>query len=262
MNYLPLGSTTFTEMPESQDGTAIRALQSIGLLKDARVLEVSDMVGDQSQLHRSQVVNEIRRNAEKPGVCVIVDFDEILDGFYDLLNLRFQRIQLEDRAAFAATIAAGSYSVLAPVHPHFQLVVCIKAADLPSTPLPFLNRFEKFYCSPADLAVRTASQLCGGQISRDVLKNFLVGAAGDRLHDLVQLLGPASLVGYQPATLGSAINEALPGAAEALEALAAAWHGREEQRAALEMRPLPPRLAEALASHRRKPKAGVHPRNM
>lgn len=96
MNYLPLGSTTFTEMPESQDGTAIRALQSIGLLKDARVLEVSDMVGDQSQFHRSQVVNEIRRNAEKPGVCVIVDFDEILDGFYDLLNLRFQRIQLED----------------------------------------------------------------------------------------------------------------------------------------------------------------------
>lgn len=152
--------------------------------------------------------------------------------------------------------------MLAPVHPHFQLVVCIKAADLPSTPLPFLNRFEKFYCSPADLAVRTASQLCGGQISRDVLKNFLVGAAGVRLHDLVQLLGPASLVGYQPATLGSAINEALPGAAEALEALAAAWHGREEQRAALEMRPLPPRLAEALASHRRKPKAGVHPRNM
>ena len=28
---------------------------------------------------------------------------------------------------YAATIAAGSYSVLTHVHPEFQLIVCIKA---------------------------------------------------------------------------------------------------------------------------------------
>ena len=48
------------------------------------------------------------------------------EGFYDLLNLRFQRLPGSGRVRFAATVAAGSYSVLAPVDPRFMLVVCIK----------------------------------------------------------------------------------------------------------------------------------------
>ena len=35
---------------------------------------------------------------------------------------------------------SGSYSILAPVHPRFQLLVCIKASDVKQMPLPFLNR--------------------------------------------------------------------------------------------------------------------------
>ena len=52
-----------------------------------------------------------------------------LIGFYDLLNLRFQRLPASGRSGrvrYAASVAAGSYSVLAPVDPRFMLVVCIK----------------------------------------------------------------------------------------------------------------------------------------
>ena len=33
------------------------------------ILEVSDLPGDRSQLYRSQMVNDIRRAAEQPGIC-------------------------------------------------------------------------------------------------------------------------------------------------------------------------------------------------
>ena len=222
-------SLTWFPPVQLEDGSALRILQSMGYLGKAPILEVSELPGDRNQLHRSQLVNEIRRAAEQPGICAIVDFDETLDGFYDLLNLRFQRIQLGDRLSLAATVASGSYSVLVPVHPHFQLVVCIKAGDLDQTPLPFLNRFEKYYLTPADLASHTAYRLCHGQISHHVLQNHLLQPARDRLADLVELMGPASLIGYRPTTMDSALIEALQSqeVSAALKAFSASWLDRD-----------------------------------
>eukprot|EP00913_Durusdinium_trenchii_P027714 g25987.t2 len=174
------------------------------------------------------IVNEIRRAAEREGTCIITDFDEVLDGFYDLLNLRFQRIQLGDQMNLAATVASGSYSVLTPVHPRFQLVVSIKASDLEQTPLPFLNRFEKFYLTLADVASFKAFDLCHGQISHQMLQNYILQPVRDRLEELVQLIGPASLIGYRAATMDSAILETLQNqeVSEALVKLAATWQDR------------------------------------
>ena len=216
---------------ETEDGGAVRVLQSAGLFPaQVPVLEVSTLPGDQSDLHRSQVVSDIRRAAERPGMCVMVDFDEILDGFYDLLNLRFQRIQANGRVSFAATVAAGSYSVLAPVDPRFQLVVCIRAKDLALTPLPFLNRFEKFYLGPGDLAIHTADILCHRQIHQHFLRDYLLQPVRQRLQALVQLLGPASLIGFDTATMDSAINEAMQTSRcqTALQLLSAGWEERTE----------------------------------
>eukprot|EP00435_Cladocopium_sp_Y103_P056642 s671_g19.t1 len=124
---------------ETEDGGAVRILQAAGLLSEQwEVLEVSDLPGDRSDLHRSQTVSHLRRAAEQAGTCV-PGRDDCLrrdlgwflvggsKGFYDLLNLRFQRLPGSGRVRFAATVAAGSYSVLAPVDPRFMLVVCIKA---------------------------------------------------------------------------------------------------------------------------------------
>ncbi|CAE7399437.1 unnamed protein product [Symbiodinium natans] len=210
---------------ETEDGGAVRILQSAGIFPlDIPVLEVSDLPGDHSDLHRSQVISDIRRAAERPDLRVMVDFDEILDGFYDLLNLRFQRIQADSRVSFAATVAAGSYSVLAPVDPRFQLVVCIKASDLAQTPLPFLNRFEKFYVGPEDLSMHTARWFCN-QLSQSFLRDYLLQPVRLRLQALVQLLGPASLIGYDDATMETAINEALQAArgTTALKFLSSGW---------------------------------------
>eukprot|EP00439_Symbiodinium_sp_Y106_P049540 s2586_g6.t1 len=215
---------------ETEDGGAVRILQLAGLLPpQVKVLEVSNLPGDQSDLHRSQIVSEIRRAAEHPGLCVMVDFDEILDGFYDLLNLRFQRIQANGRVSFAATVAAGSYSVLAPVDPRFQLVVCIKASDLAQTPLPFLNRFEKFYLGPADLAMHNADIRCHHQLNLQFIRDYLLQPVRQRLQALVQLLGPASLIGFDATTMDSAINEAMQASRcqTALQLLTAGWD-REE----------------------------------
>ena len=64
---------------ETEDGGALRVMHSSGLLPaQVPVLEVSTLPGDQSDLHRSQVVSDIRRAAERPGTCVMIDFDEAL----------------------------------------------------------------------------------------------------------------------------------------------------------------------------------------
>ena len=215
---------------ETEDGGAVRVLQSAGLFPaQVPVLEVSRLPGDQSDLHRSPVVSDIRRAAERPGMCVMVDFDEILDGFYDLLNLRFQRIHANGRVGFAATVAAGSYSVLAPVDRRFQLVVCIRAKDLALTPLPFLNRFDKFYLGPGDLAIHTADILCHRQIQQHFLRDYLLQPVRQRLQASVQLLGPASLIGFDAATMDSA-NEAMQTSRcqMPLQLLSAGWEERTE----------------------------------
>ena len=157
---------------------------------------------------------------------MITDFDEALDGFYDLLNLRFQRIQLGEQMRLAATVASGSYSVLTPVHPHFQLVVCIRASELEETPLPFLNRFEKFYLSLRELSNFQALQLCQNpKITSQMLETHVLQPVRDRLQELVQLIGPASLIGYQAATLNSAIIQSLrsPQVLETMELFSASW---------------------------------------
>ena len=57
----------------------------------------------------------------------------------------------------------------------------LEASDLPSTPLPFLNRFEKFYLGPAEWALHQAHQLCLGNINHQLLNEYLLEPARRRL---------------------------------------------------------------------------------
>jgi len=213
----------------TEDGGALRMLQALQLVPEGvSVLGASPLEGEQSQLHRNKTVSSLRRAAEQPKICVVSDFDEMLDGFYDMLNLRFQRINLKDRIGFAATIAAGSYSILAPVHPRFQLLVCIKASDVKQMPLPFLNRFEKYFLGPLDLACHRTFELCNGRLHHHFLEEYLLRPCRRRLDDLVQLLG-ASLVGCTEATIDSACCEAIESAKEVLATLATTWQAEFQE---------------------------------
>ncbi len=52
---------------------------------------------------------------------------------------------------YYANVALGSYSHPCPVHPNFQCIVHLRASLVDSTPMPFLNRFEKFSISVCDI---------------------------------------------------------------------------------------------------------------
>ena len=48
---------------------------------------------------------------------------------------------------YYANIAIGSYSRLCSVHPDFRIIVHTPLSSISRTPLPFLNRFEKYTLS-------------------------------------------------------------------------------------------------------------------
>ena len=78
--------------------------------------------------------------------------DDIHESFYDLFNQHFRRIDdPEDGPRYFANIAIGAHSKLSRVHQDFQCIVVVKESEIPSTPAPFLNRFEKYFISHRNL---------------------------------------------------------------------------------------------------------------
>ena len=73
--------------------------------------------------------------------------------------------------------------------------------------------------------MRTVDAVCNQQISQSFITEYLLQPVRQRLEALVQLLGPASLIGFDGSTMDSAINEALQASRcrEALQLLTADW---------------------------------------
>jgi len=78
--------------------------------------------------------------------------DDIHESFYDLFNQHFRRIDdPEDGPRYFANIAIGAHSKPSRVHQNFQCIVVVKESEIPITPAPFLNRFEKYSISHGNL---------------------------------------------------------------------------------------------------------------
>ena len=75
--------------------------------------------------------------------------EEIHECFYDLFNQRYSVINdpKSNRCHYYTNIAIGAHSKPCKVDPHFRCIVVVKEEDLSRTPLPFLNRFEKYRIS-------------------------------------------------------------------------------------------------------------------
>ena len=75
--------------------------------------------------------------------------EEIHECFYDLFNQRYNVINdpRSNRRHYYTNIAIGAHSKPCKVDPKFRCIVVVKKEDLPRTPLPFLNRFEKYHLS-------------------------------------------------------------------------------------------------------------------
>ncbi len=80
------------------------------------------------------------------GHTVILDQTEgIHESFYDLFNLRFRWINDPGGATqFYTNVASGAHIKPCRVHHNFQCLVLLKEFEIPDTPSPLLNRFEKF----------------------------------------------------------------------------------------------------------------------
>lgn len=94
----------------------------------------------------------IIHSAAQGHTVILSQTDEIHENFYDLFNQRFTCIKLsESKTLYFTNIAIGPHVKPSKVDPHFQCVVVIKKSELPCTPAPFLNRFEKYALSHESL---------------------------------------------------------------------------------------------------------------
>lgn len=75
--------------------------------------------------------------------------EEIHECFYDLFNQRYNVINdpKTNKCHYYTNIAIGAHSKPCKVHPQFRCIVVVREEDLSRTPLPFLNRFEKYRIS-------------------------------------------------------------------------------------------------------------------
>ena len=95
----------------------------------------------------------IRHAAVEGHTVLMTQTDDIHESFYDLFNQHFRRIDDPDRTKeprFYANIAIGAHHKPCRVHKDFQCVVVVKKSEIPNTPAPFLNRFEKYCISHKD----------------------------------------------------------------------------------------------------------------
>ena len=156
----------------SEDESITRLLLMFGILtsNNARTFMCSNFPGD-SQLQKVILLNvhinvlpyifpakqintiaAIRHSAVEGHTVIMSQTDDIHESFYDLFNQHFRRIDdPEDGPRYFANIAIGAHSKLSRVHQDFQCIVVVKETEIPSTPAPFLNRFEKYSISHRNL---------------------------------------------------------------------------------------------------------------
>ena len=188
------------------DDSILRALQS---LLSASTVKLSHFSED-SSVQQINAISAVKWAAEKGEVVLLSQTESINESFYDLFNQHFRKY--EDKTnegitvTYHANIAVGSHSRRCKVSPGFQCVVHLALPELQLAPAPFLNRFEKYRLTHADLL---ESHLRKGQLLSDVpllgelLKTEQLVA---HVQDFVLRLGVRSFYGFAPSqTIESAL---------------------------------------------------------
>lgn len=152
---------------------SVGVLFELGLLPDRAstcVVTLSEYAADSSDLQRSQAVASIKAAAELGQTVLLTNPGLIASSIFDLLNKHYLKLTTMDdqrvpHTKYYANIAIGSYSRLCAVHPDFRIIVHTPLSAISRTPLPFLNRFEKFTLSCA-VALEEKLSMMGGRAAR------------------------------------------------------------------------------------------------
>ncbi len=95
--------------------------------------------------HQINTIAAICQSAIQGHTVILDQTEDIHESFYDLFNLRFRWIDDSmGTTQFYTNVASGAHIKPCRVHEGFQCLVLLKETEIPDTPSPFLNRFEKF----------------------------------------------------------------------------------------------------------------------
>ncbi|KAL6077130.1 Replication factor C small subunit [Balamuthia mandrillaris] len=151
---------------------------------------MGDFAEDNNEFARMNAILKVKTAMSEGRTVVLVNAASIYSCFYDVFNRHFTVLRSESQAhssdtatspkqkqkesrgrglyfneeeteegqqeakkteyQYYANVAIGSYSRPCMVHPNFWVIVHVPMSTLKDTPLPFLNRFEKYILSVSD----------------------------------------------------------------------------------------------------------------
>jgi hypothetical protein len=139
---------------ETDDDSIMRLLSFSTMLDVSQdsLFKLSGMSED-SEIEKLALISGVKFAALRGKVAVLSQTESINESFYDLFNQNFRRLEKDGKVSHFANIAAGGISRPCLVHKDFRCFVHIRSSQLSQVPAPFLNRFEKFRLSVAEVLV-------------------------------------------------------------------------------------------------------------
>jgi hypothetical protein len=140
---------------ESSDDSMIRLLQNHGLVdfekRGAEIFKLSDFPED-GEIQKVNLVSGVKYAALQGQLVVLSQTETVNESFYDLFNQHFTAYTSSDgNVRYSAKIAVGAMSKPCFVDPRFQCILHMRLSDFEQAPAPFLNRFEKYRLSQANI---------------------------------------------------------------------------------------------------------------
>ena len=178
----------------SDDDSAARLMFQLGLLEpeSTEVFELSEFPNDKTETAKHQIISKIKIAMERGSCVFLINASSIAGSFYDLFNQHYK----EMKGNYYTNIAIGAFSRPCVVHPKFQVVFHLRESELSTTPMPFLNRFEKYLISVPDIL--------GEQLSKNKKVKSVVEKVIERCEAFIKHVGEENFYGYVPkATVSS-----------------------------------------------------------
>jgi hypothetical protein len=182
------------------DDSVLRALHRVLNVDGAcEILKLSQFSGD-TGVQSINVISRVKWAAEKGQLVLLSQTERINESFYDLFNQHFRKFvdqsKSEAEVIYHTNIAVGAHSRRCKVEQGFQCIVHLTLAELQLAPAPFLNRFEKYRLTQADLL---QSHLHRSELLRTLpsLKELLSQPKlMAHIQDFVQQIGVRSFYGF------------------------------------------------------------------
>jgi hypothetical protein len=137
----------------TEDDSILRLLKAGGVTDISRhTLCKLSLLQEQADTEQLRIVSKVKYAASQGHLVVLSQTEPINESFYDLFNQRYIEVKnREGKINYFTNIAVGGVSRRCMVHPSFQCVVHVRAANMKDIPAPFLNRFEKYRLDISDV---------------------------------------------------------------------------------------------------------------